>query len=244
MTSDLLQSAVRRSEQGHMSCHNCSNDELRRLVQARKIGLWPFGLKLSRRELVDVLQSEDQEPKFHRFLELPPELRNRIYEYHFASFHQPICAPSQPPITTVSSLLRKETFQLFYHGCVFEVHLRLRIENERWSILYGQLRLSLNDRALLFLRCTEAEKLGCIKRLNIVASTASPVFSKMSLHPDQGKVVSVVTISFAPGTEATYQARREARARLGTCLPCLRLLLIYRLIGNTWLLRAAQSLGL
>ncbi|RMX71781.1 hypothetical protein D0869_15283 [Hortaea werneckii] len=99
MTSDLLRSALHRSEQGHMSYHNCSNDELRVLIQARKIGLSPFGLKLSKRKLVDILQSEDQKPKFYRFQELPPELRNRIYEYHFASFHQPICAPSQPPIT-------------------------------------------------------------------------------------------------------------------------------------------------
>ncbi|RMZ15345.1 hypothetical protein D0860_01663 [Hortaea werneckii] len=99
LTSDLLRSALRRSEQGHMSYHNCSNDELRRFIQARKIEASALGLKLPKSELVDVLQSEDQRPKFHRFQELPPELRNRIYEYHFANFHQPICAPSQPPIT-------------------------------------------------------------------------------------------------------------------------------------------------
>ncbi|KAI7514891.1 hypothetical protein KC347_g141 [Hortaea werneckii] len=151
-TSDLLRSALLRSEQGHMSYHNCSSDELRRLIQARKMETSLLGLKLSKSELVDILQSEDQRPKFHRFQELPPELRNRIYKYHFASFHQPICAPSQPPITKVSSLLRRETLQLFYHSCVFEVHLRLRMENERWSKFYRRLRLSLSDRELLFLR--------------------------------------------------------------------------------------------
>ncbi|RMZ08918.1 hypothetical protein D0862_03810 [Hortaea werneckii] len=146
MTSDLLRSALRRSEQGHMSYHNCSNDELRRLIQARKIDLSPFGPKLSKRELVDVLQSEDKKPEFHRFQELPPELRNRIYECHFASFHQPISAPSQPPITKVSSLLRRETLQLFYHSY-------------------------------------------------------------------QGKVVSVVTTSFRPGTSARHQAETLERTR-------------------------------
>ncbi|RMZ33217.1 hypothetical protein D0859_02681 [Hortaea werneckii] len=206
-TSDLLRSALLRSEQGHMSYHNCSSDELRRLIRARKIETSLLGLKLPKSELVDILQSEDQRPKFHRFQELPPELRNRIYEYHFASFHQPICAPSQPPITKVSSLLRRETLQLFYHSCVFEVHLRLRMENERWSKFYRRLRLSLRNRELLFLRCTEARNLGCIKRLNIVASTMFPESTEVRLHSDQGEVASVVTTSFPPGTGATYQAR-------------------------------------
>lgn len=196
-----------------MSYHNCSNDELRRLIEARKIGLSPFGLKLSKRKFVYILQSEDQKPKFHRFHELPPELRNRIYEYHFASFYQPICAPSQPPITKVSSLPRKETLQLFHHSCVFEVRLRLRMERGRGSKSYGQLRLSLSDRELLFIRCTEAENLGCIQRLNIVARPGSPESAKVYLHSDQGKVASVVSTSFAPGTEATYQARTPKRAR-------------------------------
>lgn len=203
MTSDLVRSAVHRSEQDHMSYHHCSNDELRRLIQARKIGMSPFGLRLSKRKLV-VLQSEDQKPKFPRFQELPPELRNRIYEYHFA--HQ----VSRPPL---SSLLRKETLQLFYHSCVFEVRLRLRMERGRVSKSYGQLRLSLSGRELLFLRCTEAENLGCIQRLSIVARPGSPESTKVSLHSDQGKVASVVTTSFAPGTEATYQVRTLKRTR-------------------------------
>ncbi|RMY72658.1 hypothetical protein D0863_04369 [Hortaea werneckii] len=213
LTSDLLRSALRRSEQGHMSYHNCSNDELRRLIQARKIEASPLGLKLPKGELVDILQSEDQRPKFHRFQELPPELRNRIYEYHFASFHQQICAPSQPPITKVSSLLRRETLQLFYHSCVFEIHMRLRREKRTWSKFCGRLRLSLSDRELLFLRCTEAKALGCIKRLNIVADTTFPRTTEVRLHSEQGKVASVVTTSFAPGTEATYQARALIRIR-------------------------------
>ncbi|RMY90305.1 hypothetical protein D0864_01720 [Hortaea werneckii] len=213
LTSDLLRSALLRSEQGHMSYHKCSSDELRRLIQARKIEASPLGLKLSKSELVDILQSEDQRPKFHRFQELPPELRNRIYEYHFASFHQPICAPSQPPITKVSSLLRRETLQLFYHSCVFEVHLRLRMENETWSRFYRTPRLSLSDRDLMFLRCTEAENLSCIRRLNIVASIVSPGSTKVCLHSEQGKVASAVTTSFAPGTRDTYQARVQERTR-------------------------------
>ncbi|KAI7283271.1 hypothetical protein KC345_g3070 [Hortaea werneckii] len=211
MTSELLRAALPRSEQGHMSYHKRSNDELRRLIQARKIEVSPLGLKLPKSELVDILQSEDQRPKFHRFQELPPELRNRIYEYHFASFHQPICAPSQPPITKVSSLLRRETLQLFYHSCVFEIHLRLRRERWTWTKFCGRLRLSLSNRELLFLRCTEAKNLGGIKRLNIVASF--PRTTEVRLHSEQGKVASVVTTSFAPGTEATYQARILIRIR-------------------------------
>ncbi|GAB1729440.1 hypothetical protein NU195Hw_g4390t1 [Hortaea werneckii] len=213
LNSDLLRSALLRSEQGHMSYHKCSSDELRRLIQARKIEASPLGLKLPKSELVDILQSEDQRPKFHRFRELPPELRNRIYEYHFASFHQPICAPSQPPITKVSSLLRKETLQLFYHSCVFDVHLRLRVDHDRWRRFYRRLRLSLSDRELMFLRCTEAENLSCIKRLNIVASSVFPEPTKVCLHSEQGKVTSVVSTSFAPGTGATHQARVLERTR-------------------------------
>ncbi|KAI5359876.1 hypothetical protein Slin15195_G117360 [Septoria linicola] len=58
---------------------------------------------------------------FHRFLDLPPELRNRIYETYFAEFKTPLYAPSQPPITKVSRQLRAETLAMFYGSSTFRI---------------------------------------------------------------------------------------------------------------------------
>lgn len=51
---------------------------------------------------------------FTKFLELPTELRVHIYLLHFADLPRVSISAKSPPITQVSSLLRKEALPLWY----------------------------------------------------------------------------------------------------------------------------------
>lgn len=54
------------------------------------------------------------------FFELPPEIRNMIYEYHFAGYGALSYKHHQPPLTLASSQLRSESLPLFYKCVTFK----------------------------------------------------------------------------------------------------------------------------
>jgi hypothetical protein len=66
--------------------------------------------------IVRYLEEEDERATFTRFLDLPAELRNRIYTMHFESFRK-LDLPTTPPITQVCRQLRQETLILFWQSC-------------------------------------------------------------------------------------------------------------------------------
>lgn len=75
---------------------------------------------------VIVLEGADKHLEFSRFLDLPPELRNHIYEYAFTNetpFSEALCRPRQPAITRVCRTLRAECLELFYASQTFVVHI-------------------------------------------------------------------------------------------------------------------------
>lgn len=122
-SKEKLLDALQRSDRGLLSHGQKTNSELRDQIEkpgidTRKVIVG--NRKGTRDELINLLASEDDNQKFHRFQDLPAELRNKIYEYHFADFHQPIYALIQPPITRISSGIRAETLGLFYHNCTFD----------------------------------------------------------------------------------------------------------------------------
>ena len=122
--AECLQESLLRAQLGQTSYVECSNAELRAFIAARKIEIEAFitpGTLGLRSQLIKRLDYADQNPTFPKFMSLPPELRNRIYEMHFASFEHRIPAPVQPPLTLVSSQVRQETVQMFYRICSFSL---------------------------------------------------------------------------------------------------------------------------
>jgi hypothetical protein len=70
----------------------------------------------SRRNMIQHLEQADETAAFDRFLDLPPELRNRIYSYHLESSGR-TTRLHPPPITMVFRQLHQETVLLYYHTC-------------------------------------------------------------------------------------------------------------------------------
>ncbi|KAK4958077.1 hypothetical protein LTR10_004502 [Elasticomyces elasticus] len=164
-----LQECVRRAQLGLMSYHKLTNDELRGLITARRIdasGYMTRHNRGTREELLRSLDYEDMHPLFLRFLNLPPELRNRVYGYYYAEFRQPIYAPSQPPLSRVCRQLREESLPMFYSTCEFDFRLqRFQRGYDGRTPPTGPCRVTICDRMLLFLHSTLARYLACIRTI-------------------------------------------------------------------------------
>jgi hypothetical protein len=79
--------------------------------------------KLSKTDLITQLESADEGEEFHRFFELPPELRNRVYTKCFEWLGLIPPTFKQPPLLLVSRTTRREALPLLYRFAQFEIHL-------------------------------------------------------------------------------------------------------------------------
>lgn len=118
----------------------CSTQELRGFVEARGLGV-----RSPRRNVfIARLEEADKEHTFKKFFKLPPELRNRVYQFHFGAMPRKLQICMQPPITRTSKLMRDETLDLFFSWRAFEFKfsrrlnpkpVRLRATNETAQFL-------------------------------------------------------------------------------------------------------------
>lgn len=114
----VLASSLGRLERGLLCYEKCNVDQLPSFCESR--GLMSKAmtvLGLARR-----LEKADDDSTFPRFLELPPEIRNLIYECHFAAYEAINHKHYQPPITLASRQMRGESLPLFYKCATFEWH--------------------------------------------------------------------------------------------------------------------------
>lgn len=72
----------------------------------------------------------DSKPTFSRFLDLPPEIRERIYELRYLDDIRLLDIPSyniseikEPSLTRVSKLVRKEALPIFYSTYCFAMSI-------------------------------------------------------------------------------------------------------------------------
>ena len=119
-------------------------------------------------DAITCLLRADERLKFPRFLHLPPELRNRVYEYHFASMPQQLRPCSQPPISRTSTLIRSETLALFYRSFTFELVICRPPRTAR------QANLRLEIETELFLAKVSRDVFGCIRKFQIRVERPAP----------------------------------------------------------------------
>lgn len=114
-----LEVLCQRAERGLCIYDKLTVSELRGCVAARQLHSATTPTKKA--DLIEFLEQADEHVTF-RFLDLPPELRVHVYTYHLQSLStMKGHFPTQPPITTVSKLLRQESLPLFYQNCTFQV---------------------------------------------------------------------------------------------------------------------------
>lgn len=82
-----------------------------------------IGTSDSRSQAISDLEERDDNEVFTRFLDLPPELRNRVYEYYNAPFSKGLVVPTQPPLARTCRIIRAEVLPVFYATHVFELTL-------------------------------------------------------------------------------------------------------------------------
>lgn len=117
---------VTRCQRDLLSYESYKVAELRQI--ALKVGLPANTRKMPHAMLVSALEDADENRPFHQLLDLPPELRNRIYSFVFESYPEIRLRSRvrQPPLALVSRTLRGETLPKFYAECQFKVDLTCR----------------------------------------------------------------------------------------------------------------------
>lgn len=102
----------------------CKTVELRLFAHQRRLTNIPDISTATRQDLAKVLRLADQTPEFHRFLELPSELRTSIYTFYCSDFAtEPLTLPTYPPLARTNNQLLEEVLPVFYNSCTFAVNL-------------------------------------------------------------------------------------------------------------------------
>ncbi|KAK6388462.1 hypothetical protein LTR65_007799 [Meristemomyces frigidus] len=103
--------------------------ELLKEVKARSMN---YATASSAADLVALLESADKARTFHPFVQLPAELRNRIYRYATASDPSvALVRPRVPAICQASSQLRSESLPIHYGVNCFAIQLRAAVYARR-----------------------------------------------------------------------------------------------------------------
>lgn len=116
-----------RHQRGFLSYERLHIRELRLFVKQRGLPRTAITTAALRAQL----EQADEDATFNRFSDLPPELRQQIFEHHFDSFdvsRNHLSTPGgQPPITLASRQTRLEALPLFYSRCRFNFRFTVTV---------------------------------------------------------------------------------------------------------------------
>lgn len=164
-----------RLQCGKTNYESCEDFELRRFVHDRKLltVAAPLQQIIKRDVLIELLKTADDQQSFDKFLDLPPELRERIAKYYIREFGAALTFPTQPPLARTSRLVRREVLPLFYQRCVFELH---------YEGISGN-RIKPCSKTLEWLHALGPENFASIRRLYLKANEDARSFDSVcGLH--------------------------------------------------------------
>ena len=128
-----LQDLLRRVHQGLLCYQRCTEQELLKFARDRNI---PQRMSKTWRSdtpkdiLVKLLEHADEQLSFTKFLDLPPEVRVRIYELHDEDFDAVLSTPTLPPLARTCKLLQREVSPIFYKRHTFWICYVLRNQHD------------------------------------------------------------------------------------------------------------------
>ena len=149
-----------------MSYDGCKIIELRQFCTQRCLAV---DSKIGKQDLIQRVEVEDKQATFIRLLDLPAELRNRIYTLHVEEFGD-LEMPLPPPITEVSCQLRHETLSLFHQSCRLFVDVFKRVYLN-WnptipmSTMMSDIRLPFSRNTKKFFLSAPEERVGNIRKV-------------------------------------------------------------------------------
>ena len=123
-----------RMQRGLPSYDHWRVPELRKRFRARNLTI--FTEKAYKTDLIEALEASDEDMRFERFMDLPVELRARVYIMYYEDLPSLPTAPRHPPISLVSSQIRQESLPLFYSTCVFKIEINAHFQ--RRSLGYSK----------------------------------------------------------------------------------------------------------
>ncbi|KAF2480270.1 hypothetical protein BDY17DRAFT_327235 [Neohortaea acidophila] len=145
-TVEDLSAWLRRRDLQLADYDNCLNDELATFIRDRLIPIFPATPQepirekkkpcVFRRRAIEALEDADHALSFHRFLDLPPELRNRVYELHFEDFPRALKLPAKPPIACTSHFVQQEALPVLYANHEIILPFKMvanRTHGDRWK---------------------------------------------------------------------------------------------------------------
>jgi hypothetical protein len=133
---------LQRQDRGLLCYNKCSNKELEIFATARKVTCYIDSnrskrvSKLLRDLTIETLMEADEVPRFEKFLDLPIELRTRIYEMYDADLPETLYLPTKPPLARICHQIREELLPVYlsnHEFCVDFVRYRLDVPVFRGS---------------------------------------------------------------------------------------------------------------
>ncbi|EME44805.1 hypothetical protein DOTSEDRAFT_35165 [Dothistroma septosporum NZE10] len=97
---------------------------LRSCASSTSTANWGNADRLNQRHLVKALEAADDNIVFSKLVDLPAELRCRVYYFYVAAFPAKLYSPAQPPLALTCKLLRSEVLPVFYDTICFGLELR------------------------------------------------------------------------------------------------------------------------
>ncbi|KAF2480276.1 hypothetical protein BDY17DRAFT_327240 [Neohortaea acidophila] len=171
-----------RLDRGLLLYENCTDEELQQLVRRRLLQPMESAYKacgLPRHDIVDlrkwwhdgmIKKLEDADATgFGKFLDLPPELRSRVYKFYVGSLPAVLSCPSQPPLARTCNLIRNEVLPIFYGHHTFE--LRYTHPGRGWAHIRPMTHIRPTIDTRLFLHSIPIGQVANLRHLRIGFST-------------------------------------------------------------------------
>ena len=136
------------------------------------------------RLLLPKLEKMDDVRDFPRFMELPAELRTRVYELYVAAFPNTLRLPTKPPLSRTSRFVRQEVLPVLYENAEFQIDIKQHSHAPRQF-------LESNETQLFLLHLAAADA-ACIRRLRLVVNRC--VSSNVSRTMDDVQMVFCVDL--------------------------------------------------
>jgi hypothetical protein len=166
--ADRLRELYVRSQRGMRSYEGVNRKELEHYITQRRIPLPDMVLATMEDLKRQLEQNDDENNTFHRFLDLPPELRERIYAQYFDTYNEDDNPKCQPPISYASRTVRRESLPLFYECCLFSIRAATGIQQDLPPIADDQNITDVLSRdSSAFMKSISAQNLGRLRWLRM-----------------------------------------------------------------------------